>query len=56
MAKRINLKEAIVAEYEEIFEILRNDGLIIFPTETIYGFGCDYRSKVAIEKLLKVKK
>ena len=36
-------------------EILNNDGLIIYPTDTIYGLGCSLYSKKGLEKLYKIK-
>ena len=36
-------------------EILKNSGVIIYPTDTIYGFGCDSRDDDAIDKLNKIK-
>ncbi len=37
-------------------EILNNDGVIIYPTDTIYGIGCSIFSKKAIEKIYSIKK
>ncbi len=37
-------------------EVLRNDGVIIYPTDTVYGLGCDVRSKKAIEKIARIKR
>ena len=37
-------------------EILKADGLVIFPTETVYGIGADATNPKAIEKLNKYKK
>lgn len=37
-------------------EVLRNGGLIIFPTDTIYGLGCDIHQPKAIEKIARLKK
>ena len=37
-------------EIEEIVQILKNDGIIIFPTETVYGIGCNALSNKAIKK------
>lgn len=36
-------------------EILREGGIIIYPTDTIYGMGCDIYNKKAIEKLCRIK-
>ncbi len=39
----------------KIVEILRNDGVIIFPTDTIYGIGCDITNPKAIERVARIK-
>lgn len=36
-------------------EVLRNDGLIIYPTDTVYGLGCDIFNQKALERLKKLK-
>ncbi|NQV15864.1 threonylcarbamoyl-AMP synthase [bacterium] len=36
-------------------EILRDGGLIIYPTDTVYGIGCDITNKSAIERIYRVK-
>lgn len=41
---------------KEIKAILDNDGLIIIPTDTVYGIACNAFSDYAIEKLFQVKK
>ena len=48
----------IVAESElnEIKEILDNDGVIIFPTDTVYGIACNCFSEKAIKKVFDIKK
>ena len=40
---------------DEIIEVLNNDGLIIFPTDTVYGIACNSFSDKAIKKLYKAK-
>ena len=35
---------------------LRRGGLIAYPTEYCYGLGCDPRNRVAVQKLLKLKR
>jgi tRNA threonylcarbamoyl adenosine modification protein (Sua5/YciO/YrdC/YwlC family) len=37
-------------------ETLRNGGIIIYPTDTIYGLGCDILQHKAIEKVCRIKK
>jgi tRNA threonylcarbamoyl adenosine modification protein (Sua5/YciO/YrdC/YwlC family) len=39
----------------QIVEVLRNGGLVIFPTDTIYGLGCDINHHKAIEKIARLK-
>jgi len=39
-----------------VVEILQNGGVIIYPTDTIYGLGCDIFQQRAIEKICRIKK
>lgn len=39
----------------KIVKILKNGGVIIFPTDTGYAFGCDLHNKKAIGKIVKLK-
>ncbi len=36
-------------------EILRNGGVIIYPTDTVYGIGCDIFNKEALERIFSIK-
>jgi tRNA threonylcarbamoyl adenosine modification protein (Sua5/YciO/YrdC/YwlC family) len=36
-------------------ETLRNDGVIIYPTDTMYGIGCSVFSKKAIDRIYQIK-
>ena len=36
-------------------EILRSGGIIIFPTDTYYGLGCDIFNKEGIEQIFRIK-
>lgn len=40
---------------DTIINILRNDGIIIYPTDTVYALGCSIMSKNAISKLARLK-
>lgn len=40
---------------QEVVEILRNGGVIIYPTDTIYGMGCDITNQKAIERICQIK-
>jgi tRNA threonylcarbamoyl adenosine modification protein (Sua5/YciO/YrdC/YwlC family) len=39
-----------------VAEVLRADGVIAYPTDTVYGLGCDIRSKKALERVRRIKK
>lgn len=47
-----NKEEAIL----QASDILKNGGLIVYPTETSYGLGCDATNPKALAKLLQYKK
>ncbi len=36
-------------------EVLRNDGLVIYPTDSVYGLGCDLMNKKAVERIYQIK-
>lgn len=40
---------------QQVVECLQNGGLIIYPTDTVYGLGCDIYQAKAIEKLCKLR-
>ncbi|WP_222984273.1 L-threonylcarbamoyladenylate synthase [Flagellimonas meishanensis] len=39
----------------KICDILRKDGLIIYPTDTVYGLGCDITNTKALQKIARIK-
>lgn len=38
-----------------VADILRNDGVIIYPTDTVYGIGCDITKPKAVEQVARIK-
>ena len=38
-----------------VVECLKNGGVIIYPTDTVYAFGCDVYNKRAMERLCRIK-
>ena len=40
---------------EKIASTIKNGGIIVFPTDTIYGIGCDPLNNKAIEKIFTIK-
>lgn len=43
-------------EIERIVSVLRDGGLVIYPTDTLYGVGCDALNVRAVEKICQIKK
>ena len=43
-------------EIKKIHQILVNGGVIAYPTESVFGLGCDPSNEEAIAKILKIKK
>lgn len=44
--------EAAIAK---VVKILKEGGLVIYPTDTVYGLGCDITNSRALEKIAKIK-
>lgn len=42
-------------EIKRVVEVLRKGGLIIYPTDTVYGLGCDITNTRALEKIARIK-
>lgn len=40
---------------DQVVEILRKDGVMIYPTDTIYGIGCDIYNTTAVERICRIK-
>lgn len=40
---------------EQVVEVFRDGGIIIYPTDTVYAMGCDVHQNRAIERLSKIK-
>ena len=43
-------------DIEKCLEVLRRGGLILYPTDTVWGIGCDATNEKAIEKIYTLKK
>ena len=42
-------------EIKKAVDVLKKGGLIIYPTDTVYGLGCDFTNTKAIEKIARIK-
>ena len=43
-------------DLKSALNILREGGVILYPTDTIWGLGCDATNQDAVEKIFKIKK
>ncbi|WP_456376229.1 L-threonylcarbamoyladenylate synthase [Lutibacter sp.] len=57
MAKSVKIYEENPneREIEKVVAVLKKGGLIIYPTDTVYGIGCDITNTKAMEKVAKIK-
>jgi tRNA threonylcarbamoyl adenosine modification protein (Sua5/YciO/YrdC/YwlC family) len=57
MAELIKIYEENPSEKElkRIVKILKKGGLVIYPTDTVYGLGCDINNTKALEKIARIK-
>jgi tRNA threonylcarbamoyl adenosine modification protein (Sua5/YciO/YrdC/YwlC family) len=56
MLIEINKDNPEYPKIKQAVDILKNDGVIVYPTDTIYGFGADIFSIKAIDRIYKIKK
>lgn len=40
---------------DHIVSVLRDGGVIIYPTDTVYGIGCDFSNTKAVERVCQIK-
>lgn len=40
---------------KQVVECLREGGVVIYPTDTVYGIGCDINNKKAVERICRIK-
>ena len=40
---------------KKVIEVLKKGGVIIYPTDTVYGLGCDITNLKALERIAKIK-
>ena len=42
-------------EIDKIVKVLKDGGLVIYPTDTVYGLGCDITKVRGLERIAKIK-
>ena len=57
MAEFIKIYEDKTSEaaIKKVVDVLRDGGLVIYPTDTVYGLGCDITNSRALERIAKIK-
>jgi tRNA threonylcarbamoyl adenosine modification protein (Sua5/YciO/YrdC/YwlC family) len=57
MAQFIKIYENKPSEeaIDKVVKVLKNGGLVIYPTDTVYGLGCDITNTKALERIAKIK-
>lgn len=43
------------AAIKKVVDVLKNGGIVIYPTDTVYGLGCDITNTKALERVAKIK-
>ena len=46
----------MITEINKALEVLRKGGIILYPTDTVWGIGCDATDPVAVSKVYEIKK
>ena len=49
------MQENFTHDIEQCLLVLRNGGIILYPTDTIWGIGCDATNKKAVERIFQLK-
>ncbi|WP_375416661.1 L-threonylcarbamoyladenylate synthase [uncultured Hymenobacter sp.] len=52
---RIHPENPPANRIQQAVDVLRRGGIIIYPTDTVYGIGCDIHNQKAVEKLCRIK-
>ena len=55
MLKRIYNDNPDERKIDEVVKCLENGGIIIYPTDTVYGLGCNINNKKALERIARIK-
>lgn len=45
----------INTEIHNAFEVIKNGGIILYPTDTVWGIGCDATNEEAVKKIFALK-
>ncbi len=46
----------MIDDLKKALEVLKNGGIILYPTDTIWGIGCDATNETAVQRIYQIKK
>lgn len=52
---KIHPENPELRKIEKVVEVLRKGGVVVYPTDTVYGLGCDIFNQEAIERVCRIK-
>lgn len=55
MKQRYMPSDELQAEVQKTVEVLKQGGIILYPTDTLWGIGCDATNEVAVSKIYSLK-
>lgn len=55
MLLKIHPENPSERKIQQVVEILRAGGIIIYPTDTVYGLGCDIENSKAVDRICKLR-
>lgn len=50
------MEEFFIQEVEKALHVLRSGGVILYPTDTVWGIGCDATDENAVKRIYRIKK
>lgn len=53
---KVTMNEKLKEEIRKSQEILKNGGVILYPTDTVWGLGCDATNAEAVKRIYEIKK
>ncbi len=45
----------MIEEVKKSIQVLRNGGVVLYPTDTIWGIGCDATNELAVKRIFEIK-
>lgn len=52
---RLNIPEGFLPDIREAVRVMQQGGVVLYPTDTIWGLGCDARNAEAVQRIYNIK-